>query len=53
MNPEEYPLYRALSVRLAGPNAHRVLQLLAVDDRLRTRLLSDTQKAAGNRFLMI
>lgn len=38
MNPEEYPLYRALTVRLAGPKAHRVLQLLAVDDRLHTRL---------------
>jgi hypothetical protein len=39
LNPEEYPLYRALTVRLAGPNAHRLLQQLAVDDRLHNQLL--------------
>ena len=48
MNPEEYPLYRALTVRLAGPNAHRVLQLLAVDDRLHSRLLSADIEAWPN-----
>ena len=40
MNPEENSLYRALTVRLAGPNAHQVFQFLAEDDRLHTRLLS-------------
>jgi hypothetical protein len=39
MNPEEYPLYRALTVRLAGPNAHLVLHQQAVDDRLHNQLL--------------
>lgn len=38
MNPEEYPLYRALTVRLAGPNAHLVMQQLSDDDRLFNRL---------------
>lgn len=38
MNPEEYPLYRAMTVRLAEPNAHRVVQQLTEDDRLYNQL---------------
>ena len=39
MNPEEYPLYRAMTVRLAGPNADLVMQQLSDDDRLFNRLV--------------
>lgn len=38
MNPQEFSLYRALSVRLEGPVSDDVMQLLIKDEKLHARL---------------
>lgn len=45
MNPQEYPLYRGLTYQLTRADGFLVLERLAADDQLYTRLLSADIKA--------
>lgn len=45
MNPQEHPFFRALSVRLQGPGADDVIQLLINDEKLHARLCASDFEA--------
>ena len=45
MNPQEFPLFRALSVRLEGTDSEGVMQLLIDDEKLHARLCASDLEA--------